>query len=342
MNPCILALFILIESTLRAGARQIMDSANNDQLVRSTSYSRVAIPSSFRTLSSSSSLGGSISAITNESLQNSIGRISGRDSRRRSSCSLRRDLGDRVLESISLSRELAGQILAGVNTSSLAQTGDTGDHGVVSSWEDDNENWGIRTDNVNNFENGFEYSSRDPEISSVGIRFEPSGEKEASPAYLLEGERLFPPPADLMLHSTKEAKIHDMHFTPQKGKPDRLSPSLDYISYLAHLAVFGVLGVLTRYLLQKLFGPNLLALTGDATPLYLDLPSNMLGSFLMGWFGIVFKPNLRYVSEHLVVGITTGYMGSLTTFSGWNQKMLDLSAEGHWTFAVAGDRKSVV
>ncbi|KAK8961811.1 hypothetical protein KSP40_PGU011972 [Platanthera guangdongensis] len=318
------------------GTRQIMDSANNDQLVRSTSSSRVGIPSSFRTLSCSSSLGGSISAITNESLQNSLGRNSGRDSRRRGSCSLRRDLGDRVLKSISLSRELAGQMLVGVNSSLLAQTGDTGDRIVVSGWEDDNENWGIPTDNANNFENGFKYSSHDPEISSDGIMFEPSGEKAASPAYLLEVDRLFPPPGDLMLHSAKKDKIHDMHFTLQQGKPDRLSPTLDYISYLVHLAVFGILGVMTRYLLQKLFGPNLLALTGDATPLYLDLPSNMLGSFLMGWFGIVFKPDLRYVSEHLVVGITTGYMGSLTTFSGWNQKMLDLSAEGHWTFAVAG------
>lgn len=34
--------------------------------------------------------------------------------------------------------------------------------------------------------------------------------------------------------------------------------------------------VLTRYLLQKLFGPSCLALTADNTPLYLDLPSNMV------------------------------------------------------------------
>jgi fluoride ion exporter CrcB/FEX len=61
-----------------------------------------------------------------------------------------------------------------------------------------------------------------------------------------------------------------------------------------------------------------------------------LGSFLMGLFGVVFKPDLRNVSEHLTVGITTGYMGSLTTFSGWNQKMLLLSSKGHWMFAVAG------
>ncbi|KAF3334807.1 CrcB-like protein, Camphor Resistance (CrcB) [Carex littledalei] len=96
------------------------------------------------------------------------------------------------------------------------------------------------------------------------------------------------------------------------------------------------LEVFTRYFLQKVFGPGHLALTSDTTPLYLDLPSNMLCSFLMGWFGIVLKPDLCHVSEHLTVGITTGYMGSLTTFSGWNQKMLLLSSKGHWMFAVAG------
>lgn len=61
-----------------------------------------------------------------------------------------------------------------------------------------------------------------------------------------------------------------------------------------------------------------------------------LGCFLIGWFGIVFKTDIRQISDHLVVGLTTGYLGSLTTFSGWNQKMLDLSANGHWLFAFAG------
>lgn len=56
----------------------------------------------------------------------------------------------------------------------------------------------------------------------------------------------------------------------------------------------------------------------------------------MGWFGLVFKGDVRHVSDHLAVGLTTGFMGSLTTFSGWNQKMLDLSSEDHWVFAAAG------
>ena len=56
----------------------------------------------------------------------------------------------------------------------------------------------------------------------------------------------------------------------------------------------------------------------------------------MGWLGVVFKSDIANVSDHLAIGLTTGYLGSLTTFSGWNQKMLDLIVDGHWVFAVVG------
>ncbi|KAL1804896.1 hypothetical protein ACET3Z_027964 [Daucus carota] len=111
---------------------------------------------------------------------------------------------------------------------------------------------------------------------------------------------------------------------------------LQYISCLIHLAVWGIFGVLTRYLLQKLFGPGIVGATSDQSYMYLDLPSNMVGSFLMGWLGVVFKANISKVSDQLAIGLTTGYLGSLTTFSGWNQKMLDLSVEGQWVFVVLG------
>lgn len=110
----------------------------------------------------------------------------------------------------------------------------------------------------------------------------------------------------------------------------------EYVSYFLHLAVFGILGVLTRYLLQKLFGPDVVGATSDRSYMYLDLPSNMVGSFLMGWLGVVFKADISKFSEHLAIGLSTGYLGSLTTFSGWNQKMLDLSVQGQWVFAVLG------
>ncbi|KAK1438358.1 hypothetical protein QVD17_04166 [Tagetes erecta] len=111
---------------------------------------------------------------------------------------------------------------------------------------------------------------------------------------------------------------------------------LTYISSRVHLAVLGILGVLTRYLLEKLFGPQVVGATGDHSYMYIDLPPNMVGSFLMGWFGSVFKGDISNFSPELAVGLTTGYLGSLTTFSGWNQKMLELSVDGHWVFSFLG------
>lgn len=61
-----------------------------------------------------------------------------------------------------------------------------------------------------------------------------------------------------------------------------------------------------------------------------------VGSFLMGWFGVVLKVDISNISEHLAIALTTGYLGSLTTFSGWNQKMLELAVSGHWLLSVLG------
>ncbi|XP_022773216.1 fluoride export protein 2-like isoform X2 [Durio zibethinus] len=122
----------------------------------------------------------------------------------------------------------------------------------------------------------------------------------------------------------------------QKQEKQGLPLSLEYISCLIHLAVFGILGVLTRYLLERLFGPSITGVTSNQTIVYPNLPSNMVGSFLMGWWGVVFKGDISQVSDILAIGLTTGYLGSVTTFSGWNQKMLDLSLNGHWVQAVLG------
>ncbi|XP_028757509.1 fluoride export protein 2-like [Neltuma alba] len=139
------------------------------------------------------------------------------------------------------------------------------------------------------------------------------------------------------------AQLVTSRYSNGKGGPEHIKEHdkglpniLDYVSCMIHLAAFGILGVLTRYLLQKLFGPDGAGVTSDHTILYLDLPSNMVGSFLMGWFGVVFKGHISRVSEHLTIAITTGYLGSLTTFSGWNQKMVELSVAGHWLFSVLG------
>ncbi|KAL4598428.1 hypothetical protein ACB092_11G059300 [Castanea dentata] len=104
---------------------------------------------------------------------------------------------------------------------------------------------------------------------------------------------------------------------------ERLSMLLDYAFCLIHLAIFGILGVLTRYVLQKLFGPGVAGLTNDENILYLDLPSNMMCLY----FNVFFK-DIRYSASN--------YDNNNTTFNGWNQKMLDLSVDGHWMLAVLG------
>ncbi|GER49206.1 camphor resistance CrcB family protein [Striga asiatica] len=126
---------------------------------------------------------------------------------------------------------------------------------------------------------------------------------------------------------------------PSQGNKDELKEVhwlFEYVTCLVSLAVFGILGVLVRYCLQKLFGPDLVGATSDHSYMYLDLPSNMVGSFLMGWLGVVFKPDISQISDQLAIGLTTGFLGSLTTFSAWSQKMLDLSIEGRWVFSLLG------
>ncbi|CAN6679229.1 unnamed protein product [Malus baccata var. baccata] len=170
------------------------------------------------------------------------------------------------------------------------------------------------------------FPSEDVQLQSYGFwGHDPVASKAISP--------VTPLPEEIISHLSTDAIISE------DKKPEnttRLPKFLEYGSCMTHLAVFGILGVLSRYLLQKLFGPGVVGVTSDKTILYLDLPSNMVGSFLMGWFGVVFKGDISYVSDYLVIGLSTGYLGSLTTFSGWNQKMVELSVEGHWAFALLG------
>ncbi|XP_076892165.1 uncharacterized protein LOC143543814 [Bidens hawaiensis] len=141
-------------------------------------------------------------------------------------------------------------------------------------------------------------------------------------------------------HSVKELQLEVASPTSPNDQNEECKKELPwflkYISSRAHLAVFGILGVMTRYLLEKLFGPQVVGATSDHSYMYIDLAPNMVGSFFMGWFGAVFKGDISNFSPELAVGLTTGYLGSVTTFSGWNQKMLELSVDGRWVFSVLG------
>ncbi|RXI00180.1 hypothetical protein DVH24_037728 [Malus domestica] len=116
----------------------------------------------------------------------------------------------------------------------------------------------------------------------------------------------------------------------------RLPKLLEYGSCMTHLAFFGILGVtrltlfLTKYRCK--FFLVLMCWVYSCCCIFL----NGCWLFLDGVFGCCFQRDISYVSDYLVIGLTTGYLGSLTTFSGWNQKMLELSVEGHWVFALLG------
>ncbi|KAK9943876.1 hypothetical protein M0R45_009468 [Rubus argutus] len=121
---------------------------------------------------------------------------------------------------------------------------------------------------------------------------------------------------DLALHSSRYSVSGSVNFlSAEDSKRDlgdykNIPKLLEYGSCMTHLTFFGILGVLTRYLLlQKLFGPGVAGVTSDQTILYRDLPSNMVGSFLMGWCGVVFRADISYASEFLAIGLTTGLLG---------------------------------
>ncbi|KAL9359210.1 hypothetical protein Peur_047333 [Populus x canadensis] len=215
--------------------------------------------------------------------------------------------------SLSFPRSLSFQVDDDIESENVSETGDIGDRALHSKRH--SESGSIRLSIDKGLENGMAVP-----ISEGSAQHDSTALNTRSPMSLLPEEIISPISIDVL----------------DKEKAFALPPLLEYMSCLVYLAVFGILGVLTRYELQKLFGPGVAGVTSDNYPLYLDLPSNMVGSFLMGWWGVVFKGDISRVSDHLAIGLTTGYLGSLTTFSGWNQKMLDLSVDGHWVFSFVG------
>ncbi|KAL5575863.1 hypothetical protein UlMin_017562 [Ulmus minor] len=156
-----------------------------------------------------------------------------------------------------------------------------------------------------------------------------------------------PLPEELVAPRSTDAMVQTED--KMQNAKEELPILLDYSSCLIHLAVFGIFGLcyllicrssqgiyFKSFLFQKLFGPGVARVTSSHTLLYPDLPSNMVGSFLMGWRGVVFKGDISRVSNFLAIGLTTGCLESLTNFNGWNQKMLERSVEGRWVEAILG------
>lgn len=230
--------------------------------------------------------------------------------------------------SSSLLRNISFHVDDDIESENVSEAGDIGDRALHSKRH--SESGSIRLSIDSGLENGIVFPVSDNNFlrSNEMWAHDSTALNTRSPVSPLPEEVVFPISTDAMVCSKEKQE--------DKEKALVLPPVLEYISCLVYLAFFGILGVLTRYLLQKLFGPGVAGVTSDNYPLYLDLPSNMVGSFLMGWWGVVFKGDISKVSGHLAIGLTTGYLGSLTTFSGWNQKMLDLSVNGKWVFSFVG------
>jgi len=79
------------------------------------------------------------------------------------------------------------------------------------------------------------------------------------------------------------------------------------------LSIAGVLGVLTRLSIGHLFGPRGASITASDTALFIDLPANFVGCFVIGTFN-AWKSKAIF-SATLSLAVTTGYAGSVTCTS---------------------------
>lgn len=101
------------------------------------------------------------------------------------------------------------------------------------------------------------------------------------------------------------------------------------VSALPSLVTFSILGVMIRFGLEILLGPDIAGLTASNSPLFIDLPVNMVGCFFMGWVGSILKKEITDISPLLAIGLSTGLMGSITTFSSWNQSVISAITHGY-------------
>mmetsp|Transcript_22436 Transcript_22436/g.55581 ORF Transcript_22436/g.55581 Transcript_22436/m.55581 type:complete len:203 (-) Transcript_22436:718-1326(-) len=93
------------------------------------------------------------------------------------------------------------------------------------------------------------------------------------------------------------------------------SPFLTTLTQALHISALSVFGVLGRIGLKLLFGPDILGVTGPDSALATDLPANALASFAAG---ILTHAHVRArmterTHEHLILGLGTGLLGSLSS-----------------------------
>ena len=147
-----------------------------------------------------------------------------------------------------------------------------------------------------------------------------------------------------------------IHSLPSPS-PTSDAKSKDFVQGI-YIGLFAILGTLLRMLVAQVFGeycknpdsigwlkasaPLCVTHGGSATEqggiIFADLPANLLGSFIMGFFqngaalGLALPLAIAWLTPGdpvqsmpiLHKAVTTGFCGSLTTFSGWNSAMVVL------------------
>ncbi|KAH9305831.1 hypothetical protein KI387_010235, partial [Taxus chinensis] len=233
--------------------------------------------------------------------------------------------------SISLSRDSEAMVVEEIDESEI--TAISGDDGGRISFRGSSR----REIDVNKFDLGLKLPT-DALIYSYPLG-DPT-QITTSPVSPLPSDIISPPLSDHPLLIPREGGGVDdfvRHQDPKQQVNQQNHPRImEYMLILSHLGVFGILGIFIRYALQIIFGPDVANVTNDHSALYIDLPSNMVGSFFMGWVGVVFKRKISLFSEALAIGLSTGLMGSITTFTSWIQKMVNLTTEGHWLSGIIG------
>jgi fluoride exporter len=117
---------------------------------------------------------------------------------------------------------------------------------------------------------------------------------------------------------------------------DEKTPRFSKVPWLvvAYLTALSMCGVLIRHGIGSSLGPNHLGLLSGDNALFPDLVSNVVGSLVMGIVGVSLKRHVTKLHEPLLLGITTGLCGSITTYSGWNHTMATLVYQGHVARAI--------
>lgn len=87
------------------------------------------------------------------------------------------------------------------------------------------------------------------------------------------------------------------------------------------IAVMSILGACSRYAVSLILH----------APLY-TLCVNLIGAFTLGFCTTYFKR--MNISSHIKTGITTGFLGSFTTFSALSKDASDLYLAHHYTLLI--------